>query len=381
MPTSHHAPAALLDICNRLQVDAAVGVRTDTAKHVGALFSSETLTSSERQAALAILEKLIQDVEQEVRHALATHVASCAFLPAPLARAIAEDIEAISVPFIRISPALADADLVAIIAAGSEEKQMAIAARETVSERVTEALTDTHRAAVVTTLLRNDGAQLSEGSYHAILNDFAGDASVQNLLIDRDSLPLTVTDRLVHVVSAELHDRLVEKHALPSQLADELLTQARERTMMHGVASIPRSFDVERLAHLLNRRGELTPTLLMRALCEGDMQFFEAGMAALAGVALENSAALIADGGPLGFKALYEKAGLPINFFRAFRAALDVHARLKVDSQESWSSANLQLILDRVMLEYDEACPGDLEYLLSQMSHQILGRADHQWRR
>jgi len=185
----------------------------------------------------------------------------------------------------------------------------------------------------------------------------------------------------VHVVSAELHDRLVEKHALPSQLADELLTQARERTMMHGVASIPRSFDVERLAHLLNRRGELTPTLLMRALCEGDMQFFEAGMAALAGVALENSAALIADGGPLGFKALYEKAGLPINFFRAFRAALDVHARLKVDSQESWSSANLQLILDRVMLEYDEACPGDLEYLLSQMSHQILGRADHQWRR
>jgi len=381
MPASHHAPADLLDICNRLQIDAAVGVRADTAKHVGSLFSSATLTSSERQAALAILEKLIQDVEQEVRHALATHVASCAFLPEPLARAIAEDIEAISVPFIRVSPALADADLVAIIAAGSEEKQMAIAARETVSERVTEALTDTHRTAVVTTLLRNNGAQLSEGSYHAILNDFAGDASVQSLLIDRDSLPLTITDRLVQVVSAELHDRLVEKHALPSQMADELLTQARERTMMHGVASIPRSFDVERLAHLLKHRGELTPTLLMRALCEGDMQFFEAGMAALASVALENSAALIADGGPLGFKALYEKAGLPTNFFRAFRAALDVHMRLKVDGQESWNSGNVQLILDRVMLEYDEACPGDLEYLLSQMSHQILGRADHQWRR
>jgi uncharacterized protein (DUF2336 family) len=381
MPTSHHAPAALLDICNRLQVDAAVGVRVDTAKHVGALFSSATLTSAERQTAFAILEKLVRDLEQEVRHALATHVASCAFLPPPLARAIAEDIEAISVPFIRVSPALADADLVAIIEAGSEAKQMAIAARETVSERVGEALTGTHRTAVVTTLLRNDGAQISENSYHAILNDFADDASVQDLLIERDALPLTVVDRLVHVVSAELHDRLVEKHALPAELADELLTQARERTMVQGVATVPRAFDVERLAHALNRRGELTATLLMRALCEGDMHFFEAGMAVIAGVPLQNAAALIADGGPLGFKALYEQSGLPDNFFRAFRAALDVHIRLRVDGQESWSPGNLQLILDRVMLEYDEACPSDLEYLLSQMSHNILGRADQQWRR
>jgi len=242
-------------------------------------------------------------------------------------------------------------------------------------------LVGTHRTAVVTTLLQNDGAQISESAYHEIVDDFSGNAAVQDLMIERASLPLTVVERLVQLVSDELHHRLVEKHALPPEFAGELLGQARERTLMHGAVSIPRTFDVERFAWHLKHKGELTPTLLMRALCDGDIHFFEVGLAVRAGIPWQNSVALLADRGPLGFKALYEKADLPPQFFRAFRAALDVLAQLRGDGQQDWRPANVQLILDHVMREYDEACPADVEYLLSQMSHQILGRADQQWRR
>jgi len=380
MPTPRDASVQLLGIRDRLRANPTVGVRTDTAKQVGALLSSASLTSSERQSALAILETLVRDVEQEVRHALAAHVASCAILPPTLTRAIAEDVEAISVPFIRISPALSDSDLIAVIAAGSAAKQVAVAERERVSERVAEALVGTHSASVVTTMLRNDGAQVSERSYHEIMNDFPGDAAVQDLMIERAFLPLTVVERLTEVVADALRERLIEKHTLPPEFAARLLNQARERTLMHGAASIPRSFDAERFTRRLNCKGELTPTLLMRALCQGDMHFFEAGMAVLSGVSLPNSVTLIGDHGPLGFKALYEKAGLPPEFFRAFRAALDVLADSRIDGQQDWSPAHVQRILDRVVREYDDACPADLEYLLGQMSHQNLGRAD-QWRR
>jgi len=34
------------------------------------------------------------------------------------------------------------------------------------------------------------------------------------------------------------------------------------------------------------------------------------------------------------------------------------------------------LIIDGVIKEYDEACPDSLEYLLSQISHGILGRSE-----
>jgi uncharacterized protein (DUF2336 family) len=372
--------AALIDVRDRMRGNPTVPARADAAKHVGDLLSSETLTAPERQTALAILEELARDVEQEVRQSLAIHVASCAVLPPMLARAIAADLEAISVPFIQISPALSEADLVSIVRLGSAAKQVAVATRERVSGRVAKVLVATRSATVVTALLGNRGAEISEPSYHMIMDGFANDSAVQGLLVERAALPLTVTERLIQVVSEGLRNRLIEKHALPPEIATELLNQARERALFHSAASVPRAFNVEAFAIRLNSKGMLTPTLLMRALCLGDLPFFESGMAVRAGISVRNVAELLGDRGPLGFKGLYEKARLPAELFRAFRAARDIVAELRDGGQDVWSPAHTQLILDRVMREYDEACPSGLEYLLSQMSRRILGRADQQGR-
>ena len=380
MQMSHHTPAALVDVYDRLRAHPDPQVRADTAKRVGMLYSSAALSAAERQTALAILERLVQDVEQEVRQALAIHVAHCAMLPPGMARKIAEDVDGVSLPFLRVSPALSDADLVAIIGAGSVSKQVAIAARPSVSVGVTEVLIGAGNASVVSALLRNEGAAISEMGYHAIMDEFGGDKAVQSLMTERAALPFSVAERLIEVVSDVLRERLVEKHALPPEIAGELLNQARERALMHGIAAVPRAFDVDAFAARLGGKGQLTPTLLMRALCLGDRRFFEAGMAMLAGVSVPSSVVLIADRGPLGFKALYEKAGLPPEYFRAFRAALDVLAELQIGGQDGWSPACLEAILDRMMHAYDEACPADLEHLMSQMSRRILGRMDRQGR-
>ncbi len=374
------ASTALIDVRDRLRENATVRVRADAAKCVGDLFSSTSLTEAERQTALTILEGLVKDFEQEVRQSLAIHVANCAILPPSLARTIAADLEAISVPFIRVSPALTEADLVSIVRLGSSAKQVAVATRERVTGRVAKVLVATRSAVIVTTLLGNQGAEITEPSYHMIMDGFANDTAVQGLLVERAALPLTVTERLIQVVSDVLRDRLIERHALPPEIATELLNQARERALFHGAASAPRAFNVEAFAIRLNSKGKLTPTLLMRALCLGDLPFFEAGMAVRAGIAMRNAAELIADRGPLGFKGLYEKSRLPTELYRAFRAALDVLGEVREGGQDIWTPAHTELILDRVMQEYDEACPAGLEYLLSQMSHRILGRADQQGR-
>jgi len=377
---SHHTPAALADVYDRLRAHPDVAVRTETARHVGALLSRPTLSAAERRTALAILERLVQDVEQEVREALAHHVARCALLPPDLARKIAADVDAVALPFLRVSPALSDADLVAIIGAGSVSKQVAIAARQSVSPGVTEVLIGTGRPSVVTALLENDGAAITEAGYHAIMDEYAEDDRVQRLMVARPALPLPIAERLIAVVSETLRERLVENHTLPREIADELVHQARERALMHGIAALPRSFDVDAFAARLGAKGELTPTLLMRSVCLGDRRFFEAAMAVLAGISVASSVVLIADRGPLGFKALYEKAGLPPEYFRAFRAALDVLGEMQIAGQDSWSPGCLETILDRMMREYDEACPADLEHLMSQMSRRILGRMDRQGR-
>ena len=380
MSMSRHAPDALIGVYERLRAHPTTVARREAAGQVGSLLSSGELALPERETALAILGELVHDLEIEVRRALAMHVASCATLPSAVARIIAQDVETISLPFLRVSPALLDEDLIAIIQTGNLAKQIVIARRPTVSGAVTGALIGTHNVTVVATALQNGEAAISESAYHQIVDDCGGDGIVQNLLVERATLPLTVIERLIAAVSDLLRDRLIEKHGLPPDIAAELLNQARERALLQGAVSVPRVFDVEAFAARLRRKGQLTPTLLMRALCLGDRNFFDAGMAALAGISLESSVELVADRGPLGFRALYEKAGLPPEFFRAFRAALDVLANLRHGTHDGWRPANVHRILDRMVKEYDEACPADLEHLMSQMSRGVLGRADRKGR-
>jgi uncharacterized protein (DUF2336 family) len=375
-PKSRQASAELIEIHDQMREAPSVDVRAAAATHVGSLLTSATLTPGERNAALAIVEKLTKDVEQEVRHALAVHVKNCAVLPASIARDISEDVDAVALPFIEYSPVLTDADLVAIIGLGSTGKQVAIARRESVSERVSDALVATRSSDVVTALLANIKAAVSEPAYHDIVAHFGTNETVQGLMVERPILPMTVIERLIQSVSTALRNRLVEKHALPSELADELVGQAGERAFMHDVASMPRGFDPEALVRRLHGNGRLTPTLLMRALCLGDTRFFEAGMAVRAGIPAGNAIMLIADRGPLGFKALYDKAQLPPELFRAYRAALDVIAEVRRSGREDWDVGCVRLIIDGVIKEYDEACPDSLEYLLSQISHGILGRSE-----
>jgi len=73
---SPRTSTTLVAIRDRMLAGPSVGVRADTAKQVGALLSADLLTQRERRTALAILETLAKDVEQQVRYALARHVES-----------------------------------------------------------------------------------------------------------------------------------------------------------------------------------------------------------------------------------------------------------------------------------------------------------------
>jgi uncharacterized protein (DUF2336 family) len=374
------AAAELIEIRDRLRQAPSADARAAAATHVGSLLTTTPLISEERSAALAILEKLTKDVEQEVRQALAVHVKDCAVLPPAIAREIADDVDAVSLPFIECSPVLSDGDLIELVKLGNTRKQVAIARRDSVSEPVSDALVATHSNDVVTALLTNVGAKVSEPAYHDIVAHFGSDGTVQSLIVERPLLPMTVIDRLIQSVSTALRNRLIERHALPGDFADELVGQAGERTFVQDLASMPHAFDPEALARRLHTNGRLTPTLLMRALCLGDRRFFEAGMAVRAGIPAGNATMLIADRGPLGFKALYDKARLPSELFRAFRAALNAIGEAERSGRKSQDADSVRLIIDAVVREYDEACPDSLEYLLSQISHGILGRSERSTR-
>lgn len=127
----------------------------------------------------------------------------------------------------------------------------------------------------------------------------------------------------------------------------------------------------------LHGRGVLTPTLVLRALCEGNIRFFDRSMAQLAGIPLRTARILIHDAGPLGLKGIYRKAGLPSELFRAFRIAVDVMLEMKHEAPGAWGTDVVQRIVERVVAEYGQAAPADLDDMLSRLWRRVTRHITH----
>ncbi len=359
--------STLIDVRNRMLADVSEEARAAAAEQLGAMFTKGEMAGPEHEVALTIFRKLAQDVTAQVRKALAIQIASSPLIPVDLARTIAADVNEIAIPFINASPALDDDHLLNIIASGDDARRIAIAARELVNEGVSDALVQTGNGDVVKTLLKNPGAAVSEPSLHEIMDRFAADNMVQVLMVDRPSLPLGVTERLAEVVSGVLRDRLIKQHSVSPELAAAMSGLARERALIADLSLLTNDYDVEMLVARLNGKGRLTPTLLMRTLIKGNLRFFEMGMAVLAGIPPDNAAQLVKDRGPLGFKALYEKNGLPPTYFRAFRAAIDGQVTLPETATPGQRRVAANTVLSRVQGEHGDKGPIDLESFLSRM--------------
>ena len=346
------------DRVERLLADLSARSRTETASIVAAELSSGRLSDAERQIALDIVAVLAHDAIQSVREALAEHLKSCPFLPRELALTFAHDIATVAVPVLRCTEVLHDEDLIAIIHAGNVAKQIAIAGRNSVPEVVCHALIATCDRAVVKTAVGNLGAQLGEGAMHRVVEQFSHDPAIQRLLIDRPALPVTVAQRLVECAADDLRARLMMRHRLPPALFEELMMHGRDRAFSSMIADVPEE-QTEALARSLSERSMLPPLLLLRCLCDGSIAFVEASFAVLAGLPRDRASILIHDQGPLGFQAIYRRAGLPDVLLPAFKATMAVRKVVESGAED--------LILERVLDHYPGLRAADLEQALAQL--------------
>jgi uncharacterized protein (DUF2336 family) len=97
---------------------------------------------AEREIAEDIFRTLVRDVETRVRQSLANHLKGADKLPRDLALTLANDVEVVALPMIKFSPVLTDDDLIGIVRGRCVGKQVAVAARQTVSGHVADALID-----------------------------------------------------------------------------------------------------------------------------------------------------------------------------------------------------------------------------------------------
>ncbi len=350
-----------------LLTDPSDSVRASVATKVATEVSAGALTESERTIAKAILETMAKDAATRVRAALAESLRYADDVPPDLVRKLAEDVEQVAIPILESSPVLSDEDLVKIVRGSSGPKLSAIARRDHVAESVVSALIETDDAPALRTLVSNDGADISEKSMGVILDRHGEDARISGGMAQRSTLPLSITERLVSLVSDSLKIYLAENHDLPADRIQAIINDTRERVTVKLVTEEHSADDVVDLINQLYRNGRLTPTIILRAACMGDMRFVEEAFGCLAKITTQKAWLLIHDGGPRGLQAIYQRAGLPQNLYPAFRAAIDVYHDIEPTSDTTDNDHFTQKFLERVLTQYEDLDGDDLDYFFSKL--------------
>jgi uncharacterized protein (DUF2336 family) len=134
--------------------------------------------------------------------------------------------------------------------------------------------------------------------------------------------------------------------------------------------------DMEAFVRHLHKHNRLTSSLLLRAATSGYMRFLEHGLAVLAAVPHHRAWLLIHDAGGLGFKAIFERSGLPPRLFTAFRIALDTFHAMGEDGKALDPATFQARLLERFLTQAHGAPREDLDYLLDRLDQLNSRRND-----
>ena len=350
----------------KLLAEPSPTVRAEVAGKLGSEIDNPALTAHELELAQDIVRAMARDVEVAVRASLSQSLRRAERLPHDVAVRLAQDVDAVSLPILAHSTVLTDDDLTAIVSAGSTSKQEIIAARPHVSEKVADSLISVAGEKVVATLMGNAGARINEGSLQKAVDRFSTSDTVKEKMVHRASLPPAITERLVDIVSNNLKNYLVQHHDMKPGMATDIVMQSRERAII-GMSSGTSEAELEKLVAQMYHNRRLTPSLVLRALCMGDIAFFESSIACMANVPVVNARILIHDGGRLGLKSIYDKAALPPRLLPAIRVAIDVIHETPLDGGDKDRERFRSRVIERILTQCDDLVPEDLDYLLDKL--------------
>ncbi len=198
------------------------------------------LTAQDREMITDIIVQLIKEVEASVRRSLADHFAERSDAPEDLVIALANDDIEVAHSVLLKSEVLHDAELIEIVQHRTMEHQVVIAMRPLVSERVSDALVKTRNDKVVTTLLENDGARISETTMEQLVEASRHKQIYQQPLVRRHDLPSRLAKKLYWAVSAALRGHILKNFDIDPDLLDDSIEVAVADAMAEDEAETRR---------------------------------------------------------------------------------------------------------------------------------------------
>ncbi|MFZ5719590.1 MAG: DUF2336 domain-containing protein [Pseudomonadota bacterium] len=255
------------------------------APHAG-----DAMKSASIQALLSsIFMSLVVEAERDIRRRLSQKLAAADWAPNALINVLALDDIEIARPIIGQSPVLRDADLVRLLVEATIEHQIEVARRPQLSHAVVSAILEQAEPAVLTALAGNHTAELTAADMEELVEASRQVAAMRTPLSQHPKLTGQLAKRLYLWVGLALRQGLADRFRLDVTILDEALAASMNEAHA-GVSSdvLPRTAREgereameQRLVDKLHSAGQLRPGYLIRALREGRLGLFAAGLAQL----------------------------------------------------------------------------------------------------
>jgi uncharacterized protein (DUF2336 family) len=198
---------------------------------------TDTLTNNARapsEAELAELDQVLSLVASEystqVRTEFARLVAASVTRFCHASEQFAMDDIEVATPVLRHSRALSEETLLRVVAEKSQAHILAVTKRDNVSERLSEAIVKRGSDEVVSSLLANGNARISDSTFETVAKRAESSTVLQAPLVRRQDVPIDLLNGLYLKVEAGLRREIVQKFgSVPPAELEKVFERSRDR--------------------------------------------------------------------------------------------------------------------------------------------------------
>ena len=309
---------------------APVERRAEAIHLLGRAWLYSDMLPSEAEAAEAAMTVMLDDPSVRVRMALADALCRDPRAPNLIILSLAQDQMDVAEIVLRASPVLYDEDLIDIAATTSTRGQIAIASRPWIAAPLAAALAEIGSSECCLALCENYGAEMTDTIHRRIADRFGTDAAIRDAICDRHDCPIDVRQTLVGKISEALGGLALINGTLSHGHLETVMREARDKATLALAVSVTED-DMIALTDHLRKSGQLTPSLLLRALCTGNIRLFVQALIVLSGLPPKRVYSILADCRGQPFRALLDRAGLPRTTWEAFSVGIDILEQLEQD--------------------------------------------------
>lgn len=337
--------------------------RANAVRALARAYLQSQFEGADQDAAEAALTCILDDCDPGVRQAMAEALAPDPASPRHVILALAGDTPEVSLPVLRLSPVLLDAELVEAVASGNAGQQEAIACREPLSATLAQAIAEQGSREACLALMLNPSAKPLPQAFLAIATRFGDDAELRTCMLARHDTGMQARLLLIEKYALSLVGREEAQNGFSRERQEAELRDICEKATITYAAQVTDE-EIREIVVALVAAGKLTAAYLLRSICMGNISLFAHALSHLSGQRIERVEEILKEGRRNAFSAVYLKAGLPKSAFDVFELTIDCWRRLLTSDANPDPASLPYRVTSQVLCAYEGARNGETDRLL-----------------